>query len=219
MPSLSQNLVALVVAVVLLGAVAWRGAAGAGSGISAGFWFEQVTYEDSEAMVDRLGGPVTRDEVARMAALARREIETAFLGLPLTVTDSRDARYRVRVVQEIRNVRAPKYPGPAGESRAVPGFGGQGAVNFRAMVSSAVAHAPAGATRAAIVDAIGRGIGRTAVHEFAHQLLGSAPVDASEDRSSYEFRSADRPEHFYGALHWTHAWPRLQRRLGIEPAG
>jgi hypothetical protein len=122
----------------------------------------------------------------------------------------------VRVVQELRNVRAPRYPGPAGESRVVAGFGGLGAVNFRMLVSSAVAHAPDGSDRASIVTGIGRGVGRTAVHEFAHQFLRTAPLDASDDRSSYEFRSADRAEQFYGSVHWARAWPLLERRFGVR---
>ncbi len=67
-----------------------------------------------------------------------------------------------------------------------------------------------------VVAAIGRGVGRTAIPEFAHQLLGSTALDNTADRSSYEFRSADRPEQLYGDAHWSSAWPLLRRRFGLS---
>ena len=39
---------------------------------SAGFWFEDVSFESS-----RLGGPLTRDDVARIAHVARSELTAA----------------------------------------------------------------------------------------------------------------------------------------------
>ncbi len=213
MPSGRQHLIAVVLAGVLTLAAAWYVVRSPSRGLDVGFWFESVSYGPREAMADRLGGALTAEDLQTIETTARYEVTRAFAGLPILVSDSREARYRVRVVQELRNALRPKYPGPAGESRVLAGFGGQGAVNFRALVSAAVAHSPSGADRAEVVKGIGRGVGRTAVHELAHQLLGSAPVDATADRSSYEFRSADRREHFYGDVHWAHAWPRLQRRV------
>jgi hypothetical protein len=216
MPSVRQNIVALILAAGLMSAVAWQAARTADRALDAGFWFEAVTYDQKEAMADRLGGPLTPAELQTIRAVAAAEVARAFAGLPLALSDRQDATYRVRVVQELRNARAPRYPGPAGESRVVAGFGGQGAVNFRMLVSSAVAYAPAGADRQSIVLGIGRGVGRTAVHEFTHQFLRASPIDASDDRSSYEFRSADRAEQFYGDVHWGHAWPLLERRFGVR---
>jgi hypothetical protein len=215
MPSKRQNIVALVLALGLLGLIGWRSRGEANRTLDAGFWFEDVTYDHREAMTERLGGPLTAVELATIRAVAQAEVTRAFQGLPLGLSERRDATYRVRVVQELGNIRAPRYPGPAGESRVIAGFGGQGAVNFRMLVSSAVTYAPADADRPAIVAAIGRGVGRTAVHEFAHQFLRNGPVDVNDDRSSYEFRSADRSEQFYGELHWGRAWPLLQRRFGV----
>jgi hypothetical protein len=217
MPSARQSLVALAIGAVLLAAVGWQVAAALRRGVDAGFWFEAVSYDRGEPMVERLGGPLTADELARIAAIARSEVDGAFAGLALDISGRRDATYRVRVVQELQNVRAPKYPGPAGESRVFAGLGGQGAVNFRLMVSSAVVYAPEGADRETFIQGIGRGIGRTAVHEFTHQLLNrSRIVDSDDDPLSYEYRSADRPAHFYGTLHWAHARPTLERRLGTR---
>lgn len=182
---------------------------------SVAFWFEPVTYGAGEPMTERLGGPLTAAEFALIEGVARQELARAFAGLRLRFSEEREATYRVRVVQELRNSMTPKYPGPAGETRVLLGLGGQSAVNFRALVSSAVVYAPEPADRAAIVAAIGRGIGRTAVHELTHQLLGSRMIDGRDDPSSYEFRSADRREQFYGELHWATARPLLERRLGV----
>ena len=98
-------------------------------------------------------------------------------------------------------------------SHAVPGLGGRGEVSFDFLAGGATAMAPEQATRAAIVAAIGRGIGRTAVHEFTHQLLPQAPIHDSRDVRSYEFDSAARREQYFGELHWDLARPLLQERL------
>ena len=66
-------------------------------------------------------------------------------------------------------------------------FGGDGAVNFSLLAAYAESYAPADANREAIVFAVGRGVGRAAVHEFGHQLLGSAQFDGT-DAQSYEDR-------------------------------
>jgi hypothetical protein len=179
----------------------------------AGFWFDDVTYDRSEAMVARLGGPLGAEELAVVQQVAKQEVAQAFQGLRMVVSDGRESRYQVRVVQHLRNLRFPNYPGPSGESRAIPGLGGVGAVSFRTLANNAIAHAPAGATRMEMVAAIGRGVGRAAVHEFAHQML-SAPIDGWKDVQTYEFGNADRREQYYGPMRWGMAWPLLQARLG-----
>jgi hypothetical protein len=67
--------------------------------------------------------------------------------------------------------------------------------------------------REVMIEAIGRGIGRAAVHEFTHQLLPTAPIHDSTDVSSYEYQSATRREQYFGELHWDLARPLLQERL------
>jgi hypothetical protein len=184
--------------------------------VDAAFWFEPVTYGPAEAMTRRLGGPVSADELRTIAAVARAELIDAFAPLRIAFSEDREAMYRVRVVEDLKNRIAPRYPGPAGESRSVPGVGGEGALSFRMLVSNAVAYAPEGTDRGEMIAAIGRGIGRAAVHEFAHQLLGSAPIHESTDTTSFEYESAGRPEQYYGALHWTVAWPLLTARVGLR---
>jgi hypothetical protein len=58
------------------------------------------------------------------------------------------------------------------------------------------------------------GVGRAAVHEFAHKLAGIA--DDNADENSYEFGRSDRASQYYGALHWTIALPALQEKLGQQ---
>ena len=182
--------------------------------VSASFWFDPVTFDESEPMAERLRGAITDDEMKTIARVARAEIASAFTGLRITFSDDPNAMYRVRVVQRLRNPMAPRYPAPSGESRRIAGLGGQGAVNFQLLSNSAIAYAPADADRAAIIEAIGRGVGRAAVHEFAHQLLGTFPIHDSKDKQSYEYPTADRREQYYGDMHWDTAGPLLKEKFG-----
>ena len=84
----------------------------------------------------------------------------------------------------------------AGSSRAVSLFGGDGAVNFSFLAAGAESYAPLNADRATIVSGIGRGVGRAAVHEFAHQLLGTARYEGTQDRQSYQDRLRRSPEQY-----------------------
>jgi hypothetical protein len=173
-----------------------------------GFWFEPVTYSSS-----RFGAPLTPQERKTIESVAREEITRAFRGLRILLSDRRDARFRVRVVQELRDPRFRGNMAVAGSSRAVSLFGGDGAVNFSFLAAGAESFAPPEADRASIVSAIGRGIGRAAVHEFAHQLLGTAQFERTQDRRSYEYGSAAREGQYYGEIHWSEAWPGLVRRF------
>jgi hypothetical protein len=176
-----------------------------------GFWFEPVTYSSS-----RFGRALTAEELQTIAAVARSELTHAFAGLRVTVSGQHDARYRVRVVQHLSDPRFRGEVGVAGTSRSVSLFGGDGAVNFSLLAAYAESYAPADADREAIVLAVGRGVGRAAVHEFGHQLLGSARFDDDPDVQSYEYGSAARRQQYYGAMHWGRAWPALQERLGTR---
>jgi hypothetical protein len=178
-----------------------------------GFWFEPVSFTSSAT------GPLTTHDLDTIAAVARDELAAAFRGYDVRLSDRRDATYRVRVIQEIRDLRfKSNRGGPAGQSFAVRGFGGSGAVNFTLLASNAVGYAPAGAPRSAIVDAIGRGVARAAVHEFAHQLLPDRPIDSPTDIDSYEYGYAGRAQQYWGTLRWSNARPWLDERLGQRTA-
>jgi len=207
-----------VIAAVLLPAIAAVAVLAARSKdrvIDAGFWFEPVGFDASEAQVDRLGGPITPGEMRSIESIAVAEVRRAFEGFRVAFSDRRTATYRVRVVQSLRHPMYPRYFGPSGESRAIPGLGGQGAVHFRLLANHAIAYSTVDADRPTMIAAIGRGVGRAAVHEFAHQLLGgTAPIHDSTDIRSYEYRSADRREQYYDEMHWDIARPLLEKRVG-----
>ena len=131
------------------------------------------------------------------------------------ISDRRDATYQVRVLEGLTNPMFDSDIEIAGQSRAVSGFGGQGAVSFRLIAGHAIGYAPPGADRATIIAAIGRGIGRSVVHELTHQFLPTAQIHGS-DRLSYEFGSASRPERSYGELHWDIALPMLTGTLRVH---
>ena len=174
----------------------------------AGFWFEKVTFRSAV-----VGGELTPADLAIIERVARDELTAAFAGLPIVIGDRRDATFRIRVIQEVRDRRLRANWGVAGESIAVPGLGGQGSVSFFFLASGAVATAPDTMPREQIVQAIGRGIGRTAVHELTHQLLPQAPIHDSTDIRSYEYDSAVRNAQYFGEMHWSLARPLLEQRL------
>jgi hypothetical protein len=175
----------------------------------ASFVFNPVTY--SSAM---LGGALTADDMATIATVARAELAAAFHGLRITISDRRDVRYHVRVVQELLLPMTTRRIYVAGSSHAVPGFGGSGAVSFSYYASGALVYAPPDATRAGLIEAIGRGLGRGAAHEFAHQFLSGVDLHQTRDRGSYEYYAASRAEQYYGPIHWDTAGPLLMKRFG-----
>lgn len=195
-----------VLAASIVAALEWRARSNV---VTAGFWIEdEVTFELHDPA--RLGGPLAREEQQRIEAVARAEIEQAFAEFSFRLTDQRDAFYRVAVKQALtinRRLAA------SGQSNVFGPLGGYGAVSFITLSAQAMAHAPPGASRAAIVDAMGRGIGRAAVHEFAHQILPKENVHASADPASYEYWSSDRPAQYYGAMRWSVARQKLVERL------
>ena len=176
----------------------------------AAFWFEPVSYSSPV-----LNGPLTPTDLTIIERIARAEIDSAFEEFNITVLDRVDnARYSVRVVQELLDRRMEREMSVAGESRVFNEYGGSGSVNFNYISGAAIVYAPPAATRSEIVDAIGRGIGRAAVHELTHQLLPKAPIDETNNQHSYEYGAGSRAEQYFGTLHWDFAGPLLAKRLG-----
>jgi hypothetical protein len=176
----------------------------------AGFWFDRVTFDLPLDDVERIGGPVRPEEQLQIESIARAELATAYAGLRIRFTSQPPATFRVSVVQDIPARALPV----AGASRRQPLGGGIGEVSFRTLGSQAVGNAPRDATRGRIIDAIGKGIGRTAAHEFAHQLLDHVNLHDTKDPDSYENGISNRPSQFYGTLHWAFARPLLAKTLG-----
>lgn len=185
--------------------------------VAAGFWFDEVTF-DAPALAAVHGGPLSADERATVQGVARAELAAAFAGLRLDVTSSRTAHYRVRVVQAFPPRQAIHGMAVA-ESRVLGALGGEGAISYSTLAGMAVRLAPPGASRADLVAAIGRGIGRVAAHELAHQILPRGDLHATTDVASYDFGAVDRPGQFFGPMHWDLAGPRLRAALGPRTGG
>ena len=202
---------AILTAALVFGTLQWRASTAT---IDAGFWFEDFPFELPGDATARLGGPLTDSDILTIKRIARGEVERAFEGLRIVVTDRQDAFWRVRVLRDLRRGviggRLSRIP-ISGESVALGPFGGAGSVNFLVAALGAVAYAPHDASRQAIIDGIGRGIGRAAVHEFGHAIVSA---NHSQDEHSYEYRSSDRPSQYYGELHWASAGSLLQQRFG-----
>jgi hypothetical protein len=178
--------------------------------VELGFWMEPITYTSA-----RIGDPLSTAELATIESVARAEVVSAFEGFNAIVSDNRHARYHVRVVQKLVDQRFRRRDANvAGESRGMAGFGGTGAVSFEFLAGGTMVYAPDDASRADLVAALGRGIGRSAVHEFAHQLLPRAPIHDTRDAAAYESSSVARIEQYFGEMHWDVAKPLLLERLG-----
>jgi hypothetical protein len=200
--------IAIVIATLIAGACSQRRAASS----TAGFWFEPNACAIPEGATATFP-PLNADEVALIQQRAREELEQAFSGVRIHVAADRTAFWRVQVMASLP-ARAHSALPKAGESLALGILGGTGAVGFDLVALNAIRYAPEGAARQTIVDGIGRGVGRVAIHELAHQILGVGDIHNADDPDSYEYPSPDRPSQYYGHLHWTHAWPLLQKRLG-----
>ena len=177
---------------------------------TAGFWYDDTTFALPAHAAETLGGLLTVPELDSIKAISSVEVERAFTGFNIRIGEDRTAFWRVAVVRSLRG----RGPLPnAGESMPLGFMGGSGAVSFDLVALKAIQYAPSGAPRQAILDAIGRGLGRVAAHELAHQIINSAAAHNQADEYSYEFPSPDRAAQYYGELHWTTARPLLEQRL------
>ncbi|MGE0865984.1 MAG: hypothetical protein AB7P34_18940 [Vicinamibacterales bacterium] len=183
--------------------------------VELGFWMEPQSFQSS-----RLGDPITETEYLTVDRIARAEIAAAFAPYDVTVSANRQARFRVVVTPQLHDLRLRRRRAShAGESRAMAGFGGRGAVNFEYVANGAMVFSPEHASRKTVIEALGRGVGRVAIHEFLHQLLPKSPIHDSKDPRSYEGNSAARVEGYFGELHWDIVAPWLQKRLKLRYEG
>jgi hypothetical protein len=201
---------AAAVIVAVLCAVLFRGPR---RGVDVGFWYEEFPFTFSAAVTTALGGPLTSSEIDAIRQVSRHELTEAFSGLKVAFTDTRQAPLSVVVQLSIPRRKGQRLPN-AGETFAMGPFGSRSVIDFTEVLMAAMAHAPAGTTREQLVTGIGRGVGRVAVHELAHGILGAGAMDNRTDDHSYEYFTHNRPSQFYGELHWTRAWPVLVERVG-----
>jgi hypothetical protein len=180
---------------------------------TAGFWFNGDRFVVPNGLMSAFDEPIEDAEVESIKQLARAEIERAFSGLRIAIIPSPHAFWSVQVLQSLP-VRRNKQLPIAGESLALGLLGGTGTVGFDIVATKAIRYAPDGASRQRVLEGIGRGIGRVAVHEFMHQMLGAAAGDNAADSNSYEYGSPDRASQYYGELHWSTAWPLLHEKFG-----
>jgi hypothetical protein len=178
------------------------------------FWFDGQAFQLPRA-TEQVSGQLTTADIQQIERVARVELSQAFAGFRLVFSDHPSSPYQVRVVQDLPPKLGPR-PLAAGESVVLGPLGSQGWVSFRAVTSLALSYAPALASRASVIDSIGRGLGRVAAHEFAHQILTSVDLHASDDPNGYEYSSADRKALFYGQLAWSFAEPLLAEKLRIN---
>src|SRR5687768_567023 len=134
--------VAIAAAALVAAAVTVRSNSGP---TEAGFWFEPVEFTRAV-----LGQALTPDDYRVIRSVALDELREAFRPFAVTITDRRDSRYSIRVVQTLRGRDDMSF---AGASHAAAGFGGQGVVNFEMMIANAIAYAPRSASRDQIVEA------------------------------------------------------------------
>ena len=198
---------AVIAAAVLGTALQQRAAA---TRFQAGMVFVAGACDLSPGVAQLLGGPLTIAECAAVERIARTEVAAAFAGLRIDLTDKQDAFWTVYVRAFVPS--RSRMLGAAGASLAFGPLGGRGMVGFMALTAGALRHAPPGTSRAEMLEAIGRGVGRSVVHELAHQIAGGA-VDGS-DELTYEYGSVDRRAQYYGVLRWGDAGERMRSRLG-----
>lgn len=184
---------------------------------TAGFWYRDDALALPVAANARLGEPLTKEEAESIKRLSRAEIERAFSQLRIAVTGNERTLWRVAVLRSLPTEGKHRLP-EAGESLALGFLGGTGAVGVDVVATEAVHYAPPNASRQTIIDGISRGIGRVAVHEFMHQMLGASAAHNDDDENSYEFGRPDRQSQYYGQLHWSTAWPLLYRKFGSRSA-
>ena len=216
-PNILIGAIAVLVVTVTSAGIAWRASSAT---IAAGFWWADTPLLLSADDARKIGGPLTADELRSIEAISRHEVQRAYAGLRISITDRRQAFWRVAVVGAPLTVTRNRTTYPfsfAGQSRVFGPLGGSGSVAFAILAHNAIEYAPAGASRQQIVEGIGKGIGRAAVHEFAHQALGLdnlSFLDNRTDLDSYEYGNADRRSQYYGELRWTTAWPVLIQKFG-----
>jgi hypothetical protein len=206
-------LIAIAAAGALIAGLQWYAST---TTVSASFAFDEAAFAETPPDVQKaLGSPFTADEIDTIRRIAREEVDRAFAGLDIRFTNAGPAFWRVRVVASVKtHFQAGRTAQNAAGASYVFGMLGGGAfINMTTLALKAVVYAPPGASRYDIVQAIGRGIGRSAVHEFAHLIAGSESIH-SDDENSYEYHAADRASQYFGELKWSSARRLLERRLG-----
>jgi hypothetical protein len=102
-----------------------------------GFAFANGTYALDEALADRFGGALADDEMREITRRSRVEVERAFSGLNVRVTERGDVFWSVRVVPSIPRRRNQQLPA-GGQTLALGILGGKGLVDFQELAAASV---------------------------------------------------------------------------------
>ena len=85
--------------------------------MEASLWFDDVPFSAAE-----LGEPLTAGrDLATIQRTAHGEVRRAFAGLPIRFSTTRQGRYHVLVVQDVRDPRFRRDVRLAGQSRGMTG--------------------------------------------------------------------------------------------------
>ncbi len=186
-----SGVIAIVATLLVFGGLQWRAST---ASMSIGLWYDDFPFTLFEDATNRLGGPLVQEDIDSIKRSARAELDRAFAGLRVAITEDRHSFWRVRVVRTIAQKTTMRAPPRSGESYALGPLGGAGSVDFEVAAYGAIHYAPPGTSRREIVEGIGRGIARAAAHEFGHMILAGQFDDHARERGSYEGGSPDRAE-------------------------
>jgi len=164
--------------------------------------------------------PLSPAEQALVRQTAIDALRSAFAGFAVVVLErpSRDAR-TIRV--EDTPYGPPLYFGatgvtyPAARASSVR-FDVLANVELAVARCRSISHC-AGASRAALVAGLGRGVGATAAHELGHQAGFRFALDSRCD-DCYDGHASTSYAHFFGAKHWSDRALQIMKRT-LPPNG
>jgi hypothetical protein len=98
---------------------------------SAGFWYEDGAFALPDDITSRLGGPLQLDDVLAIKRVSVAELDRAFSGLRITVSERRDAYWRVGVNAILPNPGACRAPANLSASVCLADPAGSGFARLR----------------------------------------------------------------------------------------
>jgi RHS repeat-associated protein len=132
----------------------------------------------------------SESEVATIKYIAQETVKEAFLGFRVIISEGGGTNKAI-VTPQLDNCGQTAFVGSNNSKLSYP-----------TIRNAALRYAQQrGLTsRSSIVEALGRGIGATAAHEFNHQFGYGGE---SNNPQTYDYFSCDTPEHFFDKLHWS----------------